>query len=451
MAFTLNRKITFVFSAGLIVVTLILVTTFSNEVNNRYKELLFERGINAADQLAFKTEKLFSLGLYPEEFNGFEMVLLQIFDSTEGLYSIALTDINGKIWFRILKGEAGAHSINNFADNLYSAPNDNRLVVKKIVDGSFSQHAVVEIELDQSFITANTLVFARTTLLYSGLISIFAVLGILYYLRFNLGYPLQRLVKQIQNVDLDNNNMLDVELATRNDEIGIVASSFSELIERLSFQRQSLAKTNAELLCLTEELEFRVSTRTQELEEANERLESMAHVDFLTGLLNRHSLKDILDYRFQQALKHKHNFSVLMLDLDEFKSINDIYGHTAGDVVLGVVGQRMRNSLQHNDNIFRYGGDEFIFIVENYPDSETLISMVINIHDVISKPISYEGKSLNFGVSIGVARSESLGSANAEMLIQLADKAMYQAKRNKLGYVICKADESQNILDSKFK
>jgi diguanylate cyclase (GGDEF)-like protein len=433
---SLRKKIVLVFSAGLMLVTVILVASFSNEVSSRYRDLLLERGNNIADQLVFKTEKLLELGLYPEEFNGYEKILQSTANSTEGILSIALTDKSGKVCFQVTLDANGSYQIVTPIKNQYFPPKDDRLIVRKSVDGTLPNQAYVIVVMDKAFIAQNTQAFARTTVIYSAFISLLSIVCILIFLRVHLGQPLTLLVEQIQTLDLEDNDKININLTNRKDEIGIVANSFEDLVIRLSNNRKALAKTNDELLLLTEELEFRVSIRTQELQRANEKLESIAHIDFLTGLSNRHSLKEILDPRFDQAKHGDYNFAILMLDLDGFKTINDFYGHAAGDVVLGVIGLRIRLSLPNNDNIFRYGGDEFVFILEAYEGRDQLITTIEKIRSVILQPISFSGEELPFGLSIGVASSEHFGFSSAEKLLQLADTAMYEAKRNKLGYFI---------------
>lgn len=436
MKLSLRKKITAAFSVGLILVTLILVGSFSGEVSRRYQALLLERANNIVDQLVFKTEKLLALGLYPEEFTGYERLLQESVMQTEGVLSIALTDKNGKVHYQVNVESDGLISISHPINNQYFRPHDQSLTVRKPINDKYTHKAFVVVVMDNSYISRHTLTFAKTTLFYAALISLLSILGLLIFLRFNLGQPLNKLVVHIQTLDLVEHDHVTNELTKRKDEIGIVARAFEDLIIRLSNNRQSLAKSNAELLALTQELEHRVEQRTHELQCANEKLELIAHNDFLTGLSNRHSLKDILDSRFIQAKHGGYHFAIVMLDLDGFKSINDDFGHAAGDVVLGVIGQRMRKSMFNRTNMFRYGGDEFVLLVEGYENEAKLQSIIADIRQVILEPIYYAGKMLPFGVSIGIASSEHFGFSCAEKLLQLADRAMYQAKRNKLGYLL---------------
>jgi diguanylate cyclase (GGDEF)-like protein len=435
---SLRKKITLAFASGLILVTLILVSSFSNEVSRRYQDLLLERANNIVDQLVFKTEKLLALGLYPEEFTGYEGLLEQTMMQTEGILSITLTDKNGKVHYQVIVETDGLTSSSHLINNPYFKPQDQSLTVRKPIHDKLSHQAYVVVVMDSAYISRHTLAFAKTTIFYATLIAFLSIVGLLMFLRSNLGQPLKKLVEDIQTLDLNEHDYVAGELTKRKDEIGIVARSFEELILRLANNRQSLAKSNAELLLLTEELENRVEQRTFELRCANEKLESLAHNDFLTGLSNRHSLKDILDSRFTQAEHGGYHFAIVMLDLDGFKSINDGYGHAAGDIVLGIIGQRMRKSRFNRTKTFRYGGDEFVLLVEGYENETELQTIISDIRHVILEPIYYAGERLPFSVSIGIASSEHFGFSSSEKLLELADSAMYQAKRNQLDYFLLK-------------
>ncbi|MHA2939109.1 diguanylate cyclase [Vibrio sp. RC27] len=432
----LSRKITLIFSAGLILVTVILVTMFSKEISNRYHDVLIERGNNAASKLVFQTEKLLKLGLLPEEFNGYETLLSKVFDNIEGLLSVTLCDESGKSLFTFPNTDDVVYTENKHLLTFSHTSNMSSYTIKKAVSSTVPHQLYIVVELDQNYIFKNTTAFINTILLHSGIVSLLAILAILVFLRLNFGQPLHSLISQIQSLEVDQDKTLQSDLTQRKDEIGIVANSFEQLIKRLSYHQDTLAKTNQELMSITEELEYRVSMRTHELEEANEKLESIAHYDFLTGLFNRHNLKSILEQRIEYCKMHNQTFALIMLDLDDFKLINDKYGHTAGDVVLGTIGQRMRNSLDDLDYIFRFGGDEFILIVEDFKDIESLEILVINIKDVISQPVPYENLILPVNVSIGVSFSDIYESFDIDKIIQLADNSMYKAKKNKLDYVI---------------
>src|SRR6266700_5151533 len=148
-----------------------------------------------------------------------------------------------------------------------------------------------------------------------------------------------------------------------------------------------------------------VRAANQTLQEQNQLLEMLAITDSLTDLYNRKKLDDILAEQYARFLRNHRPFAVLMLDLDNFKSINDNYGHVAGDEVLADVAAILRRSVRNIDHVARYGGEEFVVVlVETALDAaldiaERIRSVVeIPRFGVIDKPISVT-------VSLGVAQS----------------------------------------------
>ncbi len=222
----------------------------------------------------------------------------------------------------------------------------------------------------------------------------------------------------------------------------------------LQFENEDLvvdlrrAKNRAETL--NQELEVRVQERTGELNRSNERLrteveqrsqaeeylkaavaekEYLAFHDALTGVPNRRLLED----RFAQALaradRHHHRVAVLVLDLDNFKEVNDTFGHRFGDLVLQGVVERLKARLRAADTIARTGGDEFT-VIADVADALGMHSLVSALQQSFTLPLEVEGKTLITDASIGVALYPEDGRA-ADELWTAADNAMYVAKRSK--------------------
>lgn len=182
------------------------------------------------------------------------------------------------------------------------------------------------------------------------------------------------------------------------------------------------------------ELEQKVAQRTQELE-------NMASTDMLTGLLNRNGMARYLNTMLQRSRRAedanhtKSQVTLYMLDLDDFKPVNDIYGHEAGDVVLKEVAKRLQNTARGKDGIARFGGDEFIIISEDsLKDAKlqqaNIDAFIERLQDVIRKPIMLpDGNEVSVHASVGHATS--LGRADIDQMLRNADIAMYSAKRQK--------------------
>ncbi len=158
------------------------------------------------------------------------------------------------------------------------------------------------------------------------------------------------------------------------------------------------------------------------------RLQSMAYHDRLTGLPNRALFMDRLNQIITQCTRENRKAALLFLDLDEFKPINDIYGHEAGDTVLVTLAQRFSNLVRKSDTVARIGGDEFVIALYNIDIEDDAILVAQNILDSANKDILIEtGESVRVGISIGIAIWPNHGES-VDVLINAADQAMYQSK-----------------------
>ena len=150
--------------------------------------------------------------------------------------------------------------------------------------------------------------------------------------------------------------------------------------------------------------------------------------DPLTGCLNRKPGLEVLDAELRRARRSGQPLSVLMLDVDEFKQINDRYGHLCGDLVLGTIGRHLVQSLRGSDVKCRYGGDEFILICPDTPlQGAQQVANGIR-KEIMAHPIEHNGQTLSATVSIGIASAEA-GETDAKTIIHRADKALYCAKK----------------------
>jgi diguanylate cyclase (GGDEF)-like protein/PAS domain S-box-containing protein len=157
-----------------------------------------------------------------------------------------------------------------------------------------------------------------------------------------------------------------------------------------------------------------------------EELTHQAFHDGLTGLANRALFRDRLDHALAQGTRSRDPLSVLLVDLDGFKQVNDSLGHDAGDRLLGEVAQRFAAATRPGDTLARLGGDEFAVLLEA-TDESTASRVAKRLLDTLSQPIEIAGRSLRLGASIGIV-SRLPSGADSEGLIRDADLAMYAAK-----------------------
>jgi len=158
------------------------------------------------------------------------------------------------------------------------------------------------------------------------------------------------------------------------------------------------------------------------------RIAYLAQHDLLTGLANRALFTEKLDDVAKRLQRHGTTFTVLMLDLDRFKYVNDTLGHPAGDQLLIEVAKRLRSSLRDTDVLARLGGDEFAIIQEGEKDqSEGAIALAFRVISLIEQPFDLGGHRVGIGTSIGIAFAPEHG-AEAATLLKRADLALYAAK-----------------------
>jgi diguanylate cyclase (GGDEF)-like protein/PAS domain S-box-containing protein len=164
-----------------------------------------------------------------------------------------------------------------------------------------------------------------------------------------------------------------------------------------------------------------------ERREAEERIEFLAHHDVLTGLPNRVLLRDRFERALSLAKRSLSHVAMLFLDLDHFKVVNDTLGHAAGDALLQAVVTRLSACTRDSDTISRQGGDEFIVLLNDIPDAETVERIAADILQQLGEPVEIGGHALNASCSIGVAMYPDDGH-DFDSLLQKADTAMYNAK-----------------------
>lgn len=154
--------------------------------------------------------------------------------------------------------------------------------------------------------------------------------------------------------------------------------------------------------------------------------EEQAYTDALTGLKNRRAM----DFVLGRLVAGGSKFSMMHLDLDFFKEINDTNGHAAGDFVLGEVARVMRREIRDTDTIARVGGDEFVLLFEGLTDRTRLVRIATRLIDRIREPIQFKDSSCRISASIGIAMSTQATCLEAPNLLNMADMALYEAKRN---------------------
>ena len=157
-------------------------------------------------------------------------------------------------------------------------------------------------------------------------------------------------------------------------------------------------------------------------------LQRMATHDELTKLPNRRLFQQRLEHALARAHRHNSLLGVLYLDLDDFKIVNDTYGHDKGDMLLGALAGRLLECIRENDTVARLGGDEFTMILEDAYQLEDIVTAAKRIIESVSKPFSLGKNESNVTISVGIGVYPDDGDT-AQELLKMSDMAMYKAKR----------------------
>ncbi|MFA4830095.1 MAG: diguanylate cyclase [Thermodesulfovibrionales bacterium] len=209
-------------------------------------------------------------------------------------------------------------------------------------------------------------------------------------------------------------------------EIEDLICSIKEAEDKLGL-RDERNRFLIKLMEYSEGLEKLVEKKTAELTSANERLRALSVTDDLTGAYNRRYFFERLEEGVNQATRYGLKLSVIILDIDNFKSINDCMGHLTGDLVLREFTALLKNNFRKGETVARYGGEEFAVILPNTDEAGGLKAAEIMRKKVESKVFQTGTETINITVSIGVAEFNN-GIKDLDDVIVRADMALYRAK-----------------------
>ncbi len=258
------------------------------------------------------------------------------------------------------------------------------------------------------------------------------ILGLIVYLFTVVGIvsPIRRLTRVMEEAVEQGDSFIarDLEVKSR-DEIGRLMSVFNTLNRSLARHHVQLQGridlANQELVDKNNQL----VARTHELERAMDMLNTMATTDWLTDLPNRRKFDEALSRMFHQSERFAETFSLVLFDVDHFKSINDGHGHGAGDVVLRRLGALLRQHVRKSDLPARLGGDEFAVVLYRTNAEQAVVFVEKFMESVRDEVFEHEGSEVRVAISVGIVQYDA-AMKSAQALYFAADKALYQAKHD---------------------
>lgn len=227
--------------------------------------------------------------------------------------------------------------------------------------------------------------------------------------------------------------------------VGRDVTKRKEVQGALEEENKKRKKHEKELSNLTETLEQQVKNRTQDLEASKDELKLLASIDPMTKLYNRRYFAEVSEELFDSNKRKHSNVSLILLDIDNFKSVNDIYGHHIGDDVIISIANILMENTRKNDIVCRYGGEEYIILL---PETELVVSMKLaeKVRELVENLVIKlpKEKELRVSISIGVSMANMIVDNNIEIAINKADNAMYEAKRSGKNKVVSYSEQYQD-------
>lgn len=265
-----------------------------------------------------------------------------------------------------------------------------------------------------------------------------AVALLVHLMNEHLIRPLQRLAEGVKDYSPERDvapwKPAEAEPASEILEIRLLADALDTMHAKIRRDSGTLADLAENLESQQGQMEAVVQQRTAELEDKNRELatqaaslESLANTDALTGAASRRKLLELGARERDRAMREARPLTVLAIDVDHFKQVNDSHGHAAGDRVLRIVVASCQSQLRNNDILGRWGGEEFAIVLPG-ADAASGLGVAERIRErIATAPIVAEGATIRVTVSIGVATLD--GAQSFDALLADADAALYRAKR----------------------
>ena len=407
MQFGLSFKLIGYVTAGVLITSAAVGVVRVHNERGPLGELIGKSGQSVANAAASGATSLIA----GYDYGNLEILADNIAQQTD-VVRVVIRNQGGRVMSEASKGEAGAY-------NRFEAP------------VMFQGRVIGHVTVDMSTETLEKALGALYWRVFSEQIVFGAILGLIVYLFTARGIvsPIRTLTMVMEEAVENGDSFVprDLEVNSR-DEIGRLVSVFNSLNKSLAnYHHQLQGKidfANQEL----REKNIQLGRRTEELERALDLLNTMATTDWLTELPNRRKFDEALSRMFHQSERFAEAITLVLLDVDRFKLINDSHGHAAGDAVLRELGGILRLQVRKSDLASRLGGDEFGVILYHTGSKQAELFVEKLLECVRTHEFLCEGSKLDVGISVGIAQRD-VSMTSAQALYNAADKALYQAKQ----------------------
>lgn len=406
-----------------LLVIVMLVIGFAYRYGDRMADALTDRGVASARQLGSAAEFMVFAG----DREGLGRLAEAAIRNDAQLHAVAVYDAHGQLLASAGKLEEGQPSLGSALDvqlgerlrvelPIYPtiAPTDDLYTPTPSAGIAYGQgarlvgHAVLEVSLDRLAQQQRELLLWSLVTAAGGLVLAGGLATLLA----------SRVTAQITAI---NDAVTRVGQGALDERIdGVRSGVLASLAEGINAMIGRIATTQ-------EELQFRVEQATRELRHQKEAAEQAARTDTLTGTATRLAFTEVAEVEMQRALRYRNDLSLLMLDLDHFKGINDEHGHVTGDAVLVHFAQTVQQQIRNMDLLARLGGEEFVVLLPNV-NAEQAAVLAERIRGAVSESrLMANGRPLRFSVSIGVAQFD-WRELSLTRWMSRADAALYRAK-----------------------
>jgi len=420
---TIAKNITSIFTFGIrqkvllvLLIVLLAALTVSSwlAINKERKDTLNEINQRGDDISRFVAKSL-SYSVVGYDYHAIQLLLDEITLSQDIAYAKVLSSKSNTM------AESGNITVKN--DNVVIVNRDIELdgeTVGKLVMGLSTRHLIEKIESQK-----------YTLLQREALIILLIAFGEFIALSYIIVRPVSIISSSLTNNVNEQGHIVGTIPITSNDEFGHLAESFNKISAQLNSANDRLQSkvdlADKQLI----ETNKQLVKQSEELEKINEEFRMRSITDELTGLYNRRHFEELLEAEIKLAHRHGHATSLLVIDIDFFKKINDTYGHPCGDTALQSVATGLQERLRSTDIVCRLGGEEFIALCK-WADKTSAIKIAEELRQHIEDiTIEYGEHKIKLTISIGAA-TDVPESEQKDMrsLYSKADAALYYSKQN---------------------